>query len=179
MPRQAQTLSNSRVEMATHSTLAFFNRQRTRKLDVALLRQITVSALADLPRVSQWDLTFYFVGAKRMAEVNETHLHHQGPTDVITFDYNDTSAPGRLTGEIFICPDIAILQAREFHTTWQSEVVRYLVHALLHLCGYDDLKPGARRTLKVVENRLVRKLGRQFNLAALGVVQKVVVAHAD
>lgn len=133
-----------------------------------LLREIAEAVLDSLPRVNQWDLSFCFVGAKRMAQINETHLHHQGPTDVITFDYNDPNTPECIAGEIFICVEVAVSQAREFRTTWQSEVARYLIHSLLHLCGHDDLKPAARRKMKRVENRLLRKLTRQFPLSGLG-----------
>jgi probable rRNA maturation factor len=148
--------------------LYFSNQQRTRRLKVRLLREITVSALTSQPGICDWDLTFYFVGAKRMTTINEAHLGHPGPTDVITFDYNDADTPGRIAGEIFICVDIAMAQAREFRTTWQSEIVRYIIHALLHLRGFDDLKPAARRRMKRVENRLLRKLAGQYEFTALG-----------
>jgi rRNA maturation RNase YbeY len=148
--------------------LAFSNRQRTKPLNPRRLREISEAILASLPQVQDWDLMFYFVGAARMAEINETHLGHPGATDVITFDYNDPEVPGRICGEIFICVEVAMEQARKFRTSWQSEVVRYMAHSILHLCGYDDLKPAERRRMKQVENRLVTKLSRHFKLAALG-----------
>jgi rRNA maturation RNase YbeY len=155
---------------ATARELHFTNLQRAKHLNLRRLREITEAALTALPEVVGWNLTFYFVGARKMAGINESHLHHDGPTDVITFDYGDGEAPRArkiLTGEIFICVDVAVTQAREFRTTWQSEVVRYVVHALLHLCGYDDLVPAARRRMKEVENRFVRKLAKNFPLQAL------------
>ncbi len=148
--------------------LAFSNRQRTKPLNPRRLREIAEAILAYLPRVKDWDLMFYFVGAARMADINARHLGHPGATDVITFDYNDPEVPGRICGEIFICVDVAIEQAREFRTSWQSEVVRYMVHSILHLCGYDDLKPAERREMKQAENRLVAKFSRQFKLSAVG-----------
>jgi ssRNA-specific RNase YbeY (16S rRNA maturation enzyme) len=45
--------------------------------------------------------------------------------------------------------------------------MRYLVHGVLHLLGYDDLKPHLRRAMKREENRLVRRLARRFALAEL------------
>ena len=151
------------------SMLQFANQQRTRPLDKRHLQAITEAALAELG-VAKWNLTFYFVNAKRMAEINEAHMHHEGPTDVITFDYGENGTRNTqhvFHGEIFICIDVAVTQAREFRTTWQSEVVRYIIHALLHLCGHDDLQPAARRKMKRVENRLVRKLARRFHLGTL------------
>jgi rRNA maturation RNase YbeY len=72
-----------------------------------------------------------------------------------------------LHGELFICVEDAVRQAREFGTNWQSELVRYAVHGVLHLLGYDDLKPDLRRTMKRAENRLVRGLEKSFLLAEL------------
>ena len=72
-----------------------------------------------------------------------------------------------LNGEAFICVADAVKQAREFKTSWQSEVVRYAVHAVLHLRGYDDLQPARRRVMKREENRLVRELAAAFDLDQL------------
>jgi rRNA maturation RNase YbeY len=59
------------------------------------------------------------------------------------------------------------LQAREFRTTWQSEITRYLVHGVLHLLGHDDSRPAKRRNMKQAENRRLRELSRRFSLAHL------------
>lgn len=148
-------------------SLVFSNRQRVRSLNTRFLKEITLGVLDGLPRVEDWDLTFYFVSAKRIAEINETHLDHEGATDVITFGYNDPDTPWQIAGEIFICVEVAVEHARQFRTTWQAEVVRYVVHSILHLCGYDDLQSSDRRKMKQVENRLVAKLSKQFKLVEL------------
>ena len=104
-----------------------------------------------------------------MTSLNESFLHHKGPTDVITFDYSETGpADEGIFGEIFICVDQAVSQARRFRTTWQSELVRYLVHGLLHLCGYDDLRATSRCEMKIAEDRLVRQLADRFDFTELG-----------
>jgi ssRNA-specific RNase YbeY (16S rRNA maturation enzyme) len=66
-------------------------------------------------------------------------------------------------GELFICLDDAVAQAREFRTTWQRELVRYIVHGVLHLCGHDDHAAVPRRVMKREENRLLRELSRRFD----------------
>ena len=146
-------------------------RQRTKKISTPHLRQITTALLAEL-KVVEADLGIALVGAKEMARVNWQFLQHEGSTDVITFDYRDAgtqSAPSKIQihGELFICVDDAIAQAKQFGSTWQSEVVRYLVHGVLHLLGYDDLQPALRRVMKRAENRLVRRLAARFSLAQL------------
>jgi len=147
------------------------NSQRTRQINRRRLKQITQALLAEL-KVAAGELEINLVAAPEMTRLNETYLHHAGLTDVITFDYasprRQTSNPRpRIHGEIFICVDEAIRQARRFGTTWQSEIVRYLVHGILHLLGFDDATPGARRKMKRAENRRLRRLAGRFSLAQL------------
>jgi len=73
-----------------------------------------------------------------------------------------------LHGELFICIDDAVAQARPFRTTWQSEIVRYVVHGILHLQGFDDSTPDARRKMKRQENHLMRALAKRFSFHQLG-----------
>jgi probable rRNA maturation factor len=141
------------------------NRQRTRKINARLLRQITVALLAEL-EISEAQLGINLVGAREMALVNETFLQHAGPTDVITFDHRDCES--EIHGELFICVDEAVAQAKIFKTGWQPELVRYVVHGVLHLAGHDDLKPQERRRMKRAENRLVGGLSKKFSLAQIG-----------
>ena len=67
-----------------------------------------------------------------------------------------------LHGELFVCVDVAVAQARLFRVHWQSEVVRYIVHGILHLQGFDDRKPGPRRRMKRQEERLLKHLAGRF-----------------
>jgi probable rRNA maturation factor len=102
-----------------------------------------------------------------MARLNEQHLRHSGPTDVITFDYRDPAQPRWLAGDIFVCVPVAVEQSTTFHVSWQQELVRYVVHGILHLLGHDDQSAAKRAVMKKAENRLVRTLGRRFRLARI------------
>jgi probable rRNA maturation factor len=77
------------------------------------------------------------------------------------------AGPLLLHGEVFVCIDEAVSQARRFHATWQSELVRYVAHGLLHLLGYDDVNARARRKMKAAEDTLVRDLAQQFDFSRL------------
>jgi probable rRNA maturation factor len=163
-------------------TIIITNRQRTRKVNARLLKQIVLALFAELD-VKSAELGINLVGAREMARVNQQFLQHEGTTDVITFDHRLSlecppsavlrrtgGVPGgepQVHGELFICMDDAVAQAGEFGTTWQSEIIRYAVHGVLHLLGQDDLKPALRRKMKREENRLLRRLGAGFSLAQL------------
>ena len=146
--------------------LSFRNRQRTRALALPLLRRLTRYVLEEEFGVKAYELGFHFVEPDEMARVNQQFLQHEGSTDVITFDHADAGAPG-LHGEIFISVADAVEQAREFATTWQEEVARYIIHSLLHLRGHDDLEPAKRRVMKREENRLVKIVSTKFALRSL------------
>ncbi len=146
------------------------NRQRTKKVNTRLLKQIAGELLAEL-KIAEADFGIALVSDKEMAQVNWQFLQHEGATDVITFDHESTRT--KLHGELFICVDVAMAQAKEFKSSWQSELVRYVVHGVLHLLGYDDLKPALRRKMKREENRLVRLLEKRFSLAQLSGAAKL------
>jgi probable rRNA maturation factor len=174
--------------------LVLRNRQRIRPVNLALLRRLTRVLLIDFLAVERFELGIHLVAAPRIARLNRQFLDHFGSTDVITFDHSrdsDSSSahqrggpsrglasidgdgdgaarpPAQLHGEIFICLDDAVRQARQFRTTWQSELVRYLIHGLLHLVGYDDLTRTGRRAMKREENRWLRLLSREFSFEHL------------
>lgn len=152
--------------------LSFNNRQRTRTVDIPLLRRIARHVLEMELSVENYELGIHLVDADEMASVNEEFLGHEGSTDVITFDHNEqapsaVNPPATLHGEIFISLPDAVKQAREFKTTWQSELVRYLIHGILHLRGHDDLHRTARREMKREENRLVKRVAEIFSVRTL------------
>ena len=156
------------------------NRQHVQKINLRLLKKIADALLAEL-EIQKAEIGICLVAAPEMTQLNETFLKHKGSTDVIAFDYAETGRAGSplpadgahgvtrptILGEIFICVDEAVLQARKFSTSWPSEVVRYIVHGVLHLLGFDDSSAGARRKMKREENRRLREITHRFPLSKL------------
>jgi len=128
-------------------------------MNLPLLQEIALALARELFPKSSRELGVYFVGRKKIAQLNKRFLDHEGPTDVITFDYSEGA---KVHGEIFICPDVALRQAKEFGTTPQMELVRYLVHGLLHLRGYDDRTSAKRAKMKRAEDKWVRWTAATF-----------------
>ncbi len=143
------------------------NRQRKTNVNTRLLRGLTRALLRDCLRVEQFELAVYIVSEREMTRLNERHLRHAGSTDVITFDYGRTGPEETLVGELFVCIDEAQIQAVRYRATWQRELTRYVIHGALHLLGYDDQNSAARKLMKREENRWLKALDAQFNLAKL------------
>ncbi len=158
--------------------LSVRNEQTTLALNVPWFRQLIRHFLGHTLGLAHYSIGIRLVESAESARVNHEFVHHEGPTDVITFDYSGwpTAQPlagvalvetAGLHGELVICPTVAQLQAPLFKTTWTSEMVRYVVHGILHLQGYDDLDPTRRRLMKKEENRLVALLAKGFDFADL------------
>ncbi len=147
------------------------NRQRTKKINLRLLKQITSALLAEL-KIEEAEFGINLVGTREMTLVNETFLQHEDSTDVITFDHAEkrkaeSGKRKNLYGELFVSVDDAVTQAKQFKASWQSEIVRYIVHGVLHLQGFDDSRADARRKMKREENRLLQLLAKKFSLAQI------------
>lgn len=161
------TAANLNRSVSNSNALEVHNRQQHRWVDCRHLENILRALLVDLKKEAS-QLEINIVDAAGMSRLNEKFLRHRGPTDVLAFDYRESMDHDALFGELFLCVDEATVQATRFGTTWQSELVRYAVHGILHLLGYDDHKPERRREMKRLENRLLKGLAGRFALKKLG-----------
>lgn len=106
-------------------------------------------------------LDLIFVDEAEMAELNETHMGHQGPTDVLSFpldgdadddedifanladlgDGNGPEAPPLHLGDIVVCPAVADRQAPEHAGSFAAEMTLLIIHGTLHILGHNHAEP--------------------------------------
>ena len=115
--------------------------------------ELTQSIL-EAVQLSPETLGIIFVDDQTLQRMHEQYLNDPELTDVITFDLGEK---GRIEGEIYISVDRAADQAKAFNVAFAEEVLRLIIHGILHLKGYDDLQPEARAEMKKEEDRLVEK----------------------
>ena len=147
--------------------ITFKNHQRDCRVNGPLLRSMVRSLLESEFNSFQGEGCFHLVTKNRMAEVNWKFLRHEGPTDVITFDLAEDPSRTLFLAEIYLCPAVAQEQAIEFGSTWEEELIRYHIHALLHLEGYDDTTPELRETMKHEEERILNHMRDRFDFGRL------------
>ena len=94
-----------------------------------------------------------FVDDAFLKEMHGRYLSDPTITDVITFDLGDET----VEGEIYISTDRAAAQAEQYKTEPEEEIIRLIIHGLLHLKGYDDIDSQDRLEMKAEENRLTEK----------------------
>ena len=132
-------------------------------MDMKFLRRIVQALIGELLGLKRCELGIHFVSEAEITILNGRFLHHAGATDVITFNYGDKHSK-HVRGDVLICPAIAVKQAKRYRTTWQQEVMRYVVHGLLHLLAYDDRTPADRKVMKQTEDRILGALKSRFVL---------------
>jgi probable rRNA maturation factor len=106
-------------------------------------------------------LSITFVGRAAMSELNRRYLGHHGATDVISFGLGRQShrGGGPVVGDIYICPEIARVNAKRQGVSSQEELLRLVVHGTLHTLGYDHPE-GATRTESPMWRKQERILAR-------------------
>lgn len=102
------------------------------------------------------DISFIFCSPEYHLEVNRRYLGHDYRTDVITFDYRDHGSK-TLSGDIFIDPGTVTANARLYHSTAREEMLRVIIHGILHLCGYGDKTPAEQKIMRGKENDCLRE----------------------
>ena len=100
-------------------------------------------------------LEFNFISSKTIIEVNNNYLKHNYSTDIITFDYSDEK--NILDGEIFISVQDAVENSKKYGVSSDNELLRLIIHGILHLIGFDDTTDAKRKKMKIAENDLVKK----------------------
>jgi probable rRNA maturation factor len=126
------------------------NRQRRLKVDRTRLQQIARETLGRLGASEDTTIGIVLVNDAQIAQYNERFHHTSGPTDVLTFSFDEMAG-----GELVISTDRAIEHARRYRTTPAGELALYVVHGILHLHGYDDRTPAQRRRMRAAERRLL------------------------
>ncbi len=107
---------------------------------VAALVQLTLAA----ERVHDAVISVTFLGTRAMAAMNRERLGHTGPTDIITFELTRHAANAPVTGDLYICPDIARANARVWKVPMRQEVARLVIHGTLHAIGQEHPDGDAR-----------------------------------
>ncbi len=108
-----------------------------------------INAVAQSHGCTVHRLSYLFMDDAGILESNIQALGHDYYTDIITFDY---SRDGRLCGEIHISLDTVRSNAEGLGQPYSRELMRVIIHGVLHLVGINDKGPGEREIMEAAEN---------------------------
>ena len=100
-------------------------------------------------------LTYVFCDDEYILATNKQFLGHDYYTDIITFDYSNSR---RIAGDMVISLETVRSNAQMLGVDYQSELLRVIVHGVLHLCGINDKGPGEREIMEQHENEALAML---------------------
>jgi rRNA maturation RNase YbeY len=99
------------------------------------------------------DLNYIFTSDPYLLELNKKFLNHDYYTDILTFDYSED---GVISGEIFISVDRVKENSKSFEVGFDQELLRVMVHGLLHLCGYTDDDEIQQQLMRNTEDEKIK-----------------------
>jgi probable rRNA maturation factor len=98
-------------------------------------------------------LPINFITSEQIIPINTQYLGHNFSTDIITFNYSGEN--DSFDGEIFISVDDAFSNSKKYKVSLDNEIIRLVIHGILHLLGFDDKNKFDLKKMKKEENRLV------------------------
>jgi len=126
-------------------------------LDFQALKAAANAVLAE-EGVREAKITLAFVNYPHIHRLNKQFLDHDEPTDVLTFPYTEPGSK-KLEGEVVIGYEIAAENASDRSIPVQQELILYVIHGCLHLCGCDDKTAKAAKAMREKEREYLKKLG--------------------
>lgn len=90
-----------------------------------------------------------FCNDKQLLKINQEYLQHDFFTDIITFDYSEENT---ISGDLTISLERVKENAIRFKTTYFVELLRVIIHGILHLCGYKDKRSLEKILMRFKEN---------------------------
>jgi probable rRNA maturation factor len=131
-----------------------------RQTDLTIaLNQVSplVQAVLAAEKVVCDEVSIHFVSEEEISDLHQQFFNDPKPTDCISFPLEANSSY-RLLGDVFVCPKVAINYASKHGLDSYQELTLYVIHGLLHLVGYDDIKSEDRKKMRAAERRLMKKM---------------------
>jgi rRNA maturation RNase YbeY len=126
--------------------------EKSMRMPLSEVRRVA-GAVCRGERISNARFSFVFVGTAAMRRIHRAYLHDDTSTDIITFSFESDS----IDAEMYINVVRARMQARRFGVTIRNEMIRLIVHGMLHAAGYKDTTPRSRARMIETQERYVEK----------------------
>jgi len=95
------------------------------------------------------EIQYIFCSDNYLLKINKKFLDHDYYTDIVTFDYDEKNI---ISGDIYISIDRVKENAKIFEVDFNNELLRVIIHGILHLIGYNDKSDIEKNIMRNKEN---------------------------
>ena len=134
------------VKFFYHTDFVLSNEKKVADWLLSVLRNEGVEAQS---------VDYSFVDKKQMIKINKKHLNHNYLTDVLAFNYSEDST---IQGDVFVSEEMVRANAQEYAQSFSDELMRVMLHGLLHLCGHNDKTPEQQNRIRDLEDKYLKLL---------------------
>ena len=121
----------------------------------------------------QGEINIILCSDKFILDLNKSSLGHDYYTDIITFDYCQGNV---VSGDLYIGLDTVLANSgtyrQMFSPAFKCELLRVIIHGILHLSGEDDVTPYRQKKMRSAENSALKLLVSEFDVDKIEVGYK-------
>lgn len=132
--------------LSVHSEDFSINKRAVHSLISAIIKEYSLSFTS---------LSISFINSNELRDINKEYLNHDYETDVITFNYSRQKK--NIDGEILISFEEAKRNAKRYNVKLGQELIRLVIHGMLHLLHFDDKNEESKKIMKKEENKLINR----------------------
>jgi probable rRNA maturation factor len=125
-------------------------------VDYKWLEERTIAALCFLHKENA-EVSVRVVNDEEMSQLHKKHSGVEGTTDVLTFDHEGDEQS--LQADIAVCIDVAEREASRRNHEVKNELLLYIVHGILHCCGFDDHDEASHELMHAEEDKILSAIG--------------------
>ena len=108
------------------------------------------------------ELHYYFYSDDALLNINKERLGHDFYTDIVTFPLGDCEV--YISSEFCLSLDRIAENCLTFGRTFESELLRVIIHGVLHLIGFDDLTEDEEQKMRSKEEECLVLYYKQLNI---------------
>lgn len=132
------------------------NLQKIKKISRAAIEK-KINKIFRLLSVSPGSVSFVFCDNECIRQLNRQYLKKNRPTDVIAFPLSQPRSR-IFKGEVVVSVEEALANCQRFGTAFEEELTLYVIHGILHLCGYDDKTDSKAKKMRQRESEILREV---------------------
>jgi len=131
-----------------------YNSENTFKLDNEHQISSWIEEVITEENFKLGEINYIFCNDDYLHKLNVEFLQHDTLTDIISFDYTVGKI---IQGDIYISTERVAENAQDYQVSFLEELLRVMVHGVLHYCGYKDKTDSEAHIMREKENHYLQK----------------------